>query len=309
MNEEADPYWRVGLNSGIAVYELNTQSSGYDSEIVESISFNTCFVCGKMIDPWEIYEHKYCNYCLEVIKSAKGKSYGKCIECGRSFPTSQLYKFKYCPDCAERVRTCECCNKEFIFEDKDSFICPLCVDTLSKACIKCGKDFIPGGSYSYFCPSCYNEYHGSMEVQILENTAHDIKVPKSQNNEGSNEFSSLIDDLNGNDPVKRVLALETLCNMENRGALFTVICALKNKDTNIRWKAAKYLGHSRNKDAVEYLIEALQDEEFIVRNNVVWSLGEIRDKRAIEHLTMVLKDENKYMRCSAAEALEKIVNK
>lgn len=309
MNEEADPYGIGGLSSKIAVYELNMQDNGSSSEIVESIYFNSCFVCGKMMAPWELYDHKYCKYCSEVIKSAKGKSFGKCIECGKSYPTSQLYKFKYCPDCAERVRTCECCNKEFIFEDKNSFICPLCIDTLSKTCIKCGKDFIPRGSYSYFCPSCYNEHHGSMEIQTLENTAHNIKIPKSQDNEGFNEFNSLIDDLNGDNPVKRALALESFCSIENRGALFTVICALKNKDTNIRWKAAKYLGHSRNKDAVEYLIEALKDEEFIVRNNVVWSLGEIGDKRAIEPLTMVLMDENKYVRCSAAEALEKIVNK
>ncbi len=147
-----------------------------------------------------------------------------------------------------------------------------------------------------------------MEIQILENIPYDIEIHKPQNNEESVVYNSLIDDLNGNNPVKRAVALETLCSMENRGALFTVICALKNKDMNIRWKAAKYLGLSKNEDAVDYLIEALEDNEFIVRNNVVWSLGEIKNKRAIKPLTLILKDKNKYVRCSAAEALEKIVN-
>ena len=308
MKEEPDIYRRVSLNSDTAVYEVEKYENESNFEIMESMSFNRCIICGKIIAPWEIYDHKYCKYCSDVIKSAKNKVYGKCIECNKSFPTSQLYKLKYCPDCAERIRTCECCNKEFIFENEDSFICQLCIDTLSKECIKCGKEFIPEGSYSYFCPSCYNEYQRSMEIQILENTSHNIKIHKSQNNEELTDVDSLIDNLNGNNPVKRALALETVRNTGNRGALPVVISALKNKDMNIRWKAAKYLGRSRNKDAVKPLIEALKDKEFIVRNNVVWSLGEIGDKRAIEPLNLALEDENKYVRCSVKEAVEKIIN-
>jgi uncharacterized Zn ribbon protein len=307
MKEEPDLYNRVSLNSDTTVCELEKYENKSNFEIMETISFTRCIICGKIIAPWEIYDHKYCKYCSEVIKSAKNKSYGNCIECNKSFPTSQLYKLKYCPDCAEKILTCECCNGEFIFEDENSFICPSCIDTLSKECIKCGKEFIPEGSYSYFCPSCYSEYQRSMEIQILENTSYIIELHKSHNTK-STDVNSLINNLNSNNPVKRALALETVCNTKNRNTLPVVISALKNKDMNIRWKAAKYLGRSRNKNAVNPLIEALKDEEFIVRNNVAWSLGEIGDKRAIKPLTLALEDENKYVRCSVEEAVEKIRN-
>jgi len=308
MKKEPDPYTRVGLSSDIAVCELEEHENESNFEIRENLYVSKCFVCGEIIAPGESYDYKYCKFCSEVIRSAKDKSYSKCFECGEPFPTSQIYKFKYCPDCAERIRTCECCNQEFVFEDENSFICPSCITNLSKKCIKCGETFIPEGNYSYFCSSCYSEHQSSMEIQILNTTIH-MEIHKSQNNEESNGLNSLIDDLNGNDPVKRALSFETLCSMENRGALFTVICALKNKDMNIRWKAAKYLGNFRNKDAIDYLIEALNDNEFIVRNNAVWSLGEIGDEKAVKYLNLALNDENKYVRGSAEEALEKIVNK
>ena len=307
MKKEPDIYRNTNLNSDTAVCELEKYENGSNFEIMESIFFARCIICGKIIAPWEIYDHKYCKYCCDVVKSAKNKSYGTCIECNKPLPTSQLYKLKYCPDCAEKIRTCECCNSEFIFEDKNSFICPSCIDTLSKECIKCRKEFIPEGSYSYFCPSCYNEYQKNMEIPILENTSHDIWPHKSHNKELT-DFKSIITNLNGNNPVKRALALETVCNIKNRDTLPVVISALKNKDMNIRWKAAKYLGVSKNKDAVNSLIEALKDEEFIVRNNAVWSLGEIGDKKAIKHLNNALKDGNKYVRCSVEEAVGKIRN-
>ena len=304
--EEANLYDGVSLNSDVAVCELNGHQNGCSYEIIESIFFSKCSVCGKILVPWEIYDSKYCKYCLDVIKSGKSTSYGKCIECNKSLPTSQLYKMKYCPDCAEKVRECEYCNSEFVLKDEDSFICPSCIVTLSKACIKCGKNFIPEGSHSYFCSSCYSEYQRNMEIQILENTPYDIETHRSKNTNELEDLKSLIYNLNSNNPVKRALALETLCNLKNKRALTILTSALKNKDTNIRWKAARYLGNPTNKEAVEPLIEALKDDEFIVRNNAVWSLGEIGDKRAIKPLTLALKDENEYVRLSAEEALEKI---
>ncbi|MEN6292930.1 MAG: HEAT repeat domain-containing protein [Methanobacterium sp.] len=306
MKGEPDLYDRVSLNSDVTVCELEKYENESNFEIIESVSFNRCIICGKIIAPWEIYDHKYCKYCADVIKSTNNKPYGTCIKCNKPFPISQLYKLKYCPDCAGRIRTCECCNTEFVFEDENSFICPSCIDTLSKECIKCRKEFIPEGNYSYFCPSCYNEYQKNMEIQILENSSHDIELHKPHKE--STDFHSLIKNLNGNNPIKRALALETVCNIKNKYALPVVISALKNKDTNIRWKAARYLGISRDKNAVKPLIEALKDKEFIVRNNAVWSLGEIGDKKAIKPLTLVLEDENKYVRCSVEEAVEKIRN-
>ena len=303
MKGEPDLCKSVSLNPDATACELEQYENESNFEIIEDMSFNRCVICGKITAPWEIYNNKYCKYCSGIIKSAQNKHYGVCIECNRPFPTSQLYKLKYCPDCAEKIRTCECCKTEFIFEKEDS-LCPLCIDTLSKECIKCGK-FIPEGKYSHFCPSCDNEYQ-NMEIQILKNIPHDTK---NNSNKKISDFNSLINKLNSNNPVKRALALETACNIKSKDALDVVIIALKNKDTNIRWKAAKYLGISRNQNAVKPLIKALKDEEFIVRNNAVWSLGEIGDKRAIKALTLVLEDENKYVRCSVEEAVEKIRNK
>ena len=306
MKGEPDLCDRVSLNSDVTVCELEKYENESNFEIIENVSFNRCIICGKIIAPWEIYDHKYCKYCADVIKFTNNKPYGTCIKCNKPFPISQLYKLKYCPDCAERIRTCEYCNTEFVFEDENSFICPSCVDTLSKECIKCRKEFIPKGNYSYFCPSCYKKYQKNMEIQILKNSSHDIELHKPHKE--STDFHSLIKNLNGNNPIKRALALETVCNIKNKDALSVVIIALKNKDTNIRWKAARYLGISRDKNAVKPLIEALKDKEFIVRNNAVWSLGEIGDKKAIKPLTLILEDENKYVRCSVEEAVEKIRN-
>jgi len=60
-----------------------------------------------------------------------------------------------------------------------------------------------------------------------------------------------------------------------------------------------------NKD-VEGLIEALKDEDSNVRWRTVYALGEIGDGRAAEPIIEALKDKNSDVRWQAAEALEKI---
>jgi HEAT repeat protein len=60
-----------------------------------------------------------------------------------------------------------------------------------------------------------------------------------------------------------------------------------------------------NKD-VEGLIEALKDEDSNVRWRVAYALGEIGDRRAVEPLIEALKDKDSDVRWQAAEALEKI---
>lgn len=246
---------------------------------------------------------------IVTSKLKEQESDGKCIECGESFPLLKLYKSKYCPDCAEKIIVCEHCNNEFVFEGGDSSICPSCQDLLSKKCIKCEKNFIPKRNFHYLCPSCYMEYQGSKEIQILNEAATiPVETYKSQNRENSFDFGSLIEDLNGNNPVNRAIALETLCNIENENASSILISALENKDTNIKWKAARHLGRTKNKNAVGPLIKALKDPDFIVRNNAARSLGEIGDKQSIGSLILALEDKNKYVRGSAMEALEKIRN-
>ena len=60
-----------------------------------------------------------------------------------------------------------------------------------------------------------------------------------------------------------------------------------------------------NKD-VEGLIEALKDEDSNIRWRTVYALGEIKDARAVGPLTEALKEKDSGVRWQAAEALEKI---
>ena len=60
-----------------------------------------------------------------------------------------------------------------------------------------------------------------------------------------------------------------------------------------------------NKD-VEGLIEALKDKNSDVRWRAAFALGEIKDARAVEPLIEALKDEDKYFQSVAADALGRI---
>ena len=83
----------------------------------------------------------------------------------------------------------------------------------------------------------------------------------------------------------------------------TLIQELKDKDYNVREKAAVKLGKLKDASAVVPLIEALTDEKSSVRYEVATALGNIKDVRALNPLINALKDEKASVRNAAIEAL------
>lgn len=82
------------------------------------------------------------------------------------------------------------------------------------------------------------------------------------------------------------------------------IIQLKDKDKDVRYKAATSLSFLDNERAVIPLIAALKDENAGVRMEVVFSLGKLKDKRAVLPLITALKDDKeKRVRREAAKAL------
>jgi hypothetical protein len=70
------------------------------------------------------------------------------------------------------------------------------------------------------------------------------------------------------------------------GELGDLINALKDKDANVRLKAAKALGKLADSRAVDPLIEALvYDENGNVREMAAWALGQIDDARTVDPLS------------------------
>ena len=110
------------------------------------------------------------------------------------------------------------------------------------------------------------------------------------------------------DEYTRDSAVEALLRFGG-GAVEPLINTLKDKDEEVRYKAAKALGKTGDKRAVEPLIKALEDEYYSVRQNAAGALDKIGDKRAVIPLIKTLEDENEHVRYIAAEALGKIGDK
>ncbi len=202
--------------------------------------------------------------------------------------------------CAIKTKRCKVCNKEFVS------------DTFS-VCIHCRKSEKSDGNNlsiskksNSHTPLYYNVTFGSEIDKISDMPNEDKPIHNNEKLRKSSSFSLLNADLNGNDPAKRIFAVESLCEIKDKEALSILIEGLKHNDSNIRWKIARQLGHLKDKNAVLALIEALKDTDSIVRNNAAWSLGEIGDKRAIDPLNHTLKDKNKIVAYNAKEALDKI---
>ena len=89
--------------------------------------------------------------------------------------------------------------------------------------------------------------------------------------------------------------------------LADLLKALKDKDADVRLKAAEALGKLGDAQAVELLIEVLNyDEDSDVRQEAAWALGQIDDPRTIDPLSYAsVKDANGYVRDEAYEALQK----
>jgi HEAT repeat protein len=89
-------------------------------------------------------------------------------------------------------------------------------------------------------------------------------------------------------------------------AVESLILALKDKNADVRAKAAGALGVIKDHRTVEPLISALKDQQWNVRQRATIALGEIRDRRAVEPLIVALKDEDEDVKESAVEALNLI---
>jgi HEAT repeat protein len=90
------------------------------------------------------------------------------------------------------------------------------------------------------------------------------------------------------------------------GELGDLINALKDKDAEVRLKAAQNLGEINNSDAVAPLIEALIDENWHVRQKIAWALGKIGDPRGNDQLSYLsVKDVDNDVREEAKKALQK----
>ncbi len=88
------------------------------------------------------------------------------------------------------------------------------------------------------------------------------------------------------------------------------IADLKDRDSSVRWRAAKILGHlgTRDPKALDALIGALTDDSIYVKLRAAEALGKIKDKRAIEPLKKLLTTENESFDVQevARKSIEKI---
>lgn len=85
-----------------------------------------------------------------------------------------------------------------------------------------------------------------------------------------------------------------------------LIVNLKDKDWNVRKRAAESFGEIGDASVVGPLIEALMDEDWDVRREAAKALGKIGDARAVIPLIDALKDKDSWTRERAAKALGKI---
>jgi HEAT repeat protein len=86
----------------------------------------------------------------------------------------------------------------------------------------------------------------------------------------------------------------------------SLVSALKNRDWEVRRKAARQLGEIADPVAFEPLVKALGDKDKSVRGAAVEALGKIGDIRAIDPVTKKLKDKEVSVRKEATRALGRI---
>jgi len=86
-----------------------------------------------------------------------------------------------------------------------------------------------------------------------------------------------------------------------------IIGALKDKNDEVRYRAAEALGILKNATAVDPLIYVLKiDENRDVRTKAAWALGQIDDPRSVDPLSYAsVKDADGYVRGEAYKALQK----
>jgi HEAT repeat protein len=112
-----------------------------------------------------------------------------------------------------------------------------------------------------------------------------ISQSKAQNRveEGNTSLEAFIANLASHDDAKRVKARHSLVAI-GKAAVPSLIEALKNSNTLMRWEAAKALGEIGDPGTAPALVKALEDEEFDVR----WLAAEALIKMNINALRPLL---------------------
>ncbi len=104
-------------------------------------------------------------------------------------------------------------------------------------------------------------------------------------------------------------AIRALRDIGDASSLSALIEALKDEDSEVRWRAALALGKIGDKSAVPVLIKSLKDERFVVRYSAAEALGRIGDASAVPALIKALMDEDDFVRLRTAKVLGKIIGK
>ncbi len=123
---------------------------------------------------------------------------------------------------------------------------------------------------------------------------------------GTTGISIIVKALKDKDSDVRGRAAEALENIKSDTAVQLLINALKDEDSDVRGRAAEALGNIKSDTAVQPLINALKDEDSDVRGSAAQALGNIKSDTAVQPLINALKDEDSDVRGSAADALGNI---
>lgn len=135
-----------------------------------------------------------------------------------------------------------------------------------------------------------------------------IMAKRSENNKIKREIKLLTKDLKNKDWQVRKKAAYELGETKNPLAVKPLIFALGDEDYDVRTEAEKALVKLRDFRVVERLISALRrSRKYLIRKGAARVLGEIKDKRAYEPLVIAaVLDKNEEVRWAAEDALEKI---
>ena len=116
-------------------------------------------------------------------------------------------------------------------------------------------------------------------------------------------------------PLIKPYLIKTLANRDMADYISKIICsmqpppeesirkALKNKNPNIRWAAARIMSEYKNNKSVHCLINCVEDENKEVQAEILCSLGILKDKEAYPVIERYAKDKNIIVRNAAIGAL------
>jgi HEAT repeat protein len=98
-------------------------------------------------------------------------------------------------------------------------------------------------------------------------------------------------------------SFEILKQVKDQKIILNLLELVKDKDIDVRGRAADALSQIRAKEAVLPLLELLKDKEGYVRGRAAYVLGQLQAKEAVLPLLELLKDKESDVRGSAASAL------